>query len=124
MCAQSPSSYVVPFVARMCWPLTEKRMSGHEFSNDSTAPEKLGSPCWLTVNARPATIAVPVLWAMLVFACTWNVTCPSPVPWLPDVNTIHGNAVSADQAQGDCVCTCTTPPPPVAPTEADVGSIV
>jgi hypothetical protein len=42
-------------------------------------------PDWVTVNVRPAIVAVPIRWVEAVFAATVTLALPLPVPFAPAV---------------------------------------
>jgi hypothetical protein len=75
---------------------------------------------WLTTNARPAMVSVP-LRAGPVVGATANWTAPFPFPLPPPVIVIHGALLVAVQSHAATVVTATMPEPPAAATEDDSG---
>ena len=67
---------------------------------------------WLTVNACPATVTVPVRGDDPVFVSTEYETVPAPLPEVPALMLIHDELVTAIQVQLVEAVTATVPAPP------------
>jgi hypothetical protein len=73
----------------------------------------------VTVRVWPATVTVPARLAVAVFAATFNVTVPPPLP-LAGLTVIHVAALVAVQVQPVAVVTVAEAVPPAATTDAVV----
>jgi hypothetical protein len=67
---------------------------------------------WVTVNAVPAIVTVPVRVAVPVFAATVKVTLPVPFPEAPAMMAIHAALALAVHAQPEPAVTVLPPSPP------------
>lgn len=67
---------------------------------------------WVTVNAIPAIVTVPVRVAVPVFAATVKVTLPVPLPEVPAMMVIHVAPALAVHAQPGPAVTVLPPSPP------------
>ena len=79
---------------------------------------------WVIVTVCPATVNVPVLDAVVVFAATPYVTVPLPVPLAPAVTANQAVLVVAVHEQPDVVVTVRVPVPPAGAAFAEVGVTV
>jgi hypothetical protein len=85
---------------------------------------QLGSAAaWLTVNVRPA-MAIVLERAAPRFGSTRYPTVPFPFPLVPVLNEIHDALFEAVHAHPASTATTMEPVPPIADTEALVGSIL
>ena len=80
-------------------------------------------PGWVTVNAWPAIVSVPVLVDVVVLAAAWKLTVPPPDPLAPAVIVIQGTPLSEVHAQPAAVVTLAVPVPPVLATLVEEGEI-
>ena len=78
-------------------------------------------PGWVTVNACPPTVMVPVRDELEPLAATAYETEPLPLP-LPEVTVSHAELLVADQEHPEEVLTAKLPLPPEAPEEALAGA--
>jgi hypothetical protein len=86
-------------------------------------PKVQAAASWVTVNARPATVSVPVRWLVVVFAATEYPTEPFPLPFAPDVTVIQDAELDAVQLHPEVVVTATMPVFAVAATDVPLGEI-
>jgi hypothetical protein len=81
-----------------------------------------GASC-VTVNVRPAIVAVPVRCVVPVFAATEYPTVPLPLPLAPDVIVIHDAELDAVHAQPVVVVTLTDPVEALDASDVALGEI-
>ena len=79
---------------------------------------KLQPELWVTVNACPAMVSVPVR-AGPVVGATSNCTVPFPLPLPPPAIAIHGTLLVAVHGHAAALVTPTDPEPPALATEND-----
>ena len=81
-------------------------------------------PDCVTVTVRPATVSVPVRWAVEVLVAALNVTVPFPLPLAPPVTVSQAALLVAVHAHPVPLVTAVVNAPPAEVSVRDVGETV
>ena len=78
-------------------------------------------PFWMTVTVWPATVSVPLRWAVDVLAVAPNATVPFPDPLAPLLIVSQAALLTAVQLQPVGALTAVEEEPAAGPNVAEVG---
>ena len=84
-------------------------------------PNVHAAPVWVTVTAWPATVSVPMRWAVEVLVAALKVTVPLPFPLAPPLMVSQAALLVAVQAQPLAAVTAVVDDPAAAASVRDVG---